>query len=121
MLHHQRRNRDIRESEVINYLTKRKMRANKIFKSAYFNHIGEITLPIEVIEKCSHSDDCTNDVLECMQNPEIKAELSKINPESLEKELLEYGAWEDDKLTDHDENLMRILWLSAGQISDETK
>lgn len=35
-------------------------------------------------------------------------------------DLLEpYGAWENDELTDHDENVIRLVWLLAGWIKDE--
>lgn len=30
-----------------------------------------------------------------------------------------YGAWDEEQLKDHDENLTRILWLACGDILEE--
>jgi len=87
-------------------------------KTAIFNYIGEITLTSEVYNACSHSGQCDDDVKRCRQLPEVVAELSKINPEQLRKELKEYGAWDDTELQNHEENLNRILWIAAGNIQD---
>lgn len=95
------------------------MNASTPTKAAYFNYIGSIELPIAVINACSHSGDCTNDIQECMQLPEIRAELAEIDPDQLRMELKEYGAWDEEQLADHNANLERILWLAAGNIKDE--
>jgi hypothetical protein len=42
--------------------------------------------------------------------------LERIDAEALRKELREYGAWDDQELTDHEQNLQRILWIAAGDI-----
>jgi hypothetical protein len=94
------------------------MNASKPTKAAYFDYIGSIELPLDVIDACGHGGDCTNDVEECMTLPEVKAELSEIEPEQLRKELKEYGAWDEEQLADHQENLKRILWLAASGIKD---
>jgi hypothetical protein len=54
-----------------------------------------------------------------LELPEVKAELSEINPYDLRKELAEYGAWNDEQLTSHSDNIERILWIAAGNIMDE--
>ena len=66
------------------------MRANKKFKEAYFDYIGSITLSTEVVDLCNHQGDCENDILECMELPEIKAELKDIDPDQLRKELKDF-------------------------------
>lgn len=86
---------------------------------SYFNYIGSITLPLDVVRLCSHSGDCTEDVQRCMELPEVKAELSEIDPDQLRKELREYGAWDDQQLSSHGDNLERILWIAAGNIQEE--
>jgi hypothetical protein len=95
------------------------MNASKPTKSAYFNYIGSIELPIDVIELCHHQGDCTEDIRRCMELPEVRAELSEIDPEALKKELSDYGAWDDEQLSIHQDNLERILWIAAGNIQDE--
>jgi hypothetical protein len=41
-----------------------------------------------------------------------------MDPATLAAELREYGAWDDDELSEHDANLERILWLACGDISE---
>lgn len=95
------------------------MNASQKTAETYFNYIGSITLPLDVVKNCSHSGPCDEDIKRAMELPEIKAELAEIDPEQLRKELAEYGAWDDKELSDHTENLERILWIAAGNISDE--
>lgn len=87
--------------------------------TAYFNYIYSIELPEDVARNCSHSGPCDEDANRAMELPEVKAELAKIDPEQLRKELKEYGAWDDAELADHQTNLERILWIAAGNIMDE--
>jgi hypothetical protein len=51
--------------------------------------------------------------------PGVAAQLAALDPEKVRDELREYGAWDDDELADHAANLLRVLWLAAGQIRDE--
>lgn len=97
------------------------MNASQKTLETYFNYIGSITLPEDVVMLCSHAGDCEEDVIRCMELPEVKAELAEIDPEQLRKELSEYGAWDDEQLADHNANLQRILWIAAGNIQDEEK
>lgn len=94
------------------------MRANKETKAAYFNYIGSIELPLDVIEQCYHTGDCEADIKRCMELPEVIAELEGIYPEDLRRELVEYGAWTEEELEDHNDNLERILWIAAGNIQE---
>jgi hypothetical protein len=95
------------------------MNASQKTAETYFNYIGSITLPLDVVRNCSHSGPCDEDVKRAMVLPEVKAELADIDPEQLRKELCEYGAWDDQQLAIHSDNLERILWIAAGNISDE--
>ena len=88
-------------------------------KIAYFNYIDGIELPEDVARMCSHSGNCDEDCRRCMELPEVKNELARIDPEQLRKELREYGAWNEKELSNHSDNLMRILWIAAGNIQDE--
>lgn len=84
---------------------------------AYFNYIDGIELTANVIRNCAHSGDNEPAVIEAMQLPDVQRELN-IDPEALRKELREYGAWDDQQLADHDENLKRILWIAIWNIAD---
>lgn len=94
------------------------MNASQPTKAAYFNYIGSIELPICVIDQICHSGSNDIAVAECMQIPEVKAELSEIDPEALRKELDQYGTWDNTQLQDHEANLERILWVAAWDIFD---
>ena len=50
---------------------------------------------------------------------EIGAQLDKIGPDKIREELAEYGAWDDDDLSDDDENRSRIVWIAGGNIREE--
>ncbi len=67
---------------------------------------------------CSHPGQCDGDVSALAKNPKIARQLVKINPELLAAELREYGAWDSSELDDHEQNLQRLLWIAAGDISD---
>lgn len=84
----------------------------------YFNYIGSITLPLDIVKNCSHSGQCDDDVKRSLELPEVKAEMSEIDPIQLKKELGEYGAWNEDELSNHQDNIERILWIAAGDIMD---
>lgn len=87
-------------------------------KIAQFNYF-EIELPEDVVSLCYHQGPCDDDIDRCIELPEVKAELAKLDPAELVKELRDYGAWDDNELADHSQNLKRILWIAAGNIQDE--
>jgi len=67
----------------------------------------------------SHAGQCDNDVAYLRTLPTIKRQLDKIDAEVLKAELAEYGAWDEIELSNHDENLTRLLWLACGDIQDQ--
>jgi hypothetical protein len=66
----------------------------------------------------SHQGQCDDDIAALRQVPAIRRQLAKINPETLNAELREYGAWEDSELADHDANLSRLLWVMCCDITE---
>ena len=81
---------------------------------------GRINLQITraQAESCSHSGHCDADVLALSQAPAIARQLRKIDARTLAAELKEYGAWDAEELANHNQNLQRVLWIAAGDISD---
>ncbi|WP_321868568.1 hypothetical protein [Burkholderia ubonensis] len=63
-----------------------------------------------------HPGQCDASIAGLRQQPCIAKQLAMIDPAALRAELREYGAWDDVQLTDHNENLSRILWLACGDI-----
>jgi hypothetical protein len=79
----------------------------------------ELEMTMEDALSASHQGQCDDDVLALSKVPRIAEQLARIDPELLRAELKEYGAWDSQELSDHDQNLQRILWLAAGDIREE--
>jgi len=85
---------------------------------AYFDEGDvEIAMTIEQAESASHPGPCDNDVEDLLE--EIRDQLDKHSPEVIARCLHPYGAWDDDELKDHEQNLLRITWIAACGISEE--
>lgn len=82
---------------------------------ASFNRF-EIELTEEQALNCSHQGDCYQDVKDTL--PELGLSL---DPDKVRDELKEYGAWDEEELKDDEENLLRIVWIAAGDIREEYK
>lgn len=76
----------------------------------------ELEITSKQATSCTHSGDCSADVVALRKVPKIKRQLDKIDGDVLIEELRGYGAWETNELQDHDTNLDRILWLACGDI-----
>lgn len=63
----------------------------------------------------SHQGDCTDDIRALVNIPEIASQFETIPPDSIRKELREYGAWDDAA------NRERILWIACGDIREEIR
>ena len=78
----------------------------------------ELQMTMEQAESASHSGDCDEDTRELSKVPAIAKQLGKIDPSVVSSELKEYGAWNSEELADHDQNLRRILWLAACDVTE---
>ncbi|MBF0648712.1 hypothetical protein IR083_07755 [Dysgonomonas sp. GY75] len=83
-----------------------------------FNYIDPLDIPEELAEWVDHPGDCEKDLVKMMQLEEIQTELNKIDPENLRQELKEYGAWTEEELNNHNDNLIRILWIACCNINE---
>jgi hypothetical protein len=101
------------------------MNASKQTKAAYFDHIGSIELPVEIIKMCPLQGAADSAIAHMRTLPEVIKELEGIDPEKLKKELKEHGEWDENELSNHNDNLDRILWIACSDIQegkhDETK
>ena len=82
----------------------------------YSNYGNDLRLTRKDAESVSHSGDCEGDVLTVMEKPYVKKQLALLEPSNLMRELYEYGAWSEDELLNHQDNLMRWVWISGGDI-----
>lgn len=83
---------------------------------ASFNLGIEINLTMKQAKQGMHQGPCDMDIKDLRHVPSIKRQLNKLDVETLKRELKEYGAWDENELSNHDENLDRILWLACGDI-----
>lgn len=81
------------------------------------NYGLELELTAEQAQRGHHQGQCDDDVEGLM--PELKAQLDKIDPATLRKELKEYGAWNERELSDHKENLLRFVWIACGDVTEQ--
>jgi hypothetical protein len=82
------------------------------------NYGIELLMTLEQAESGSHSGQCDSDIDALSRVPEISAQLEKLDSESLRLKLKEYGAWDSDELSDHNQNLQRILWIACNDIKE---
>ena len=84
----------------------------------YTSGDGRIELEIEYADADEgyHPGQCEHDVMALSKKPYIAEQLAKIDPMVLRNELKQYGAWDEEELSDHEENIQRILWLACGDI-----
>jgi len=78
----------------------------------------ELNVKRKDAENASHQGQCDDDVKWLSEQSYIKKQTAKIDAESLRKELKEYGAWDEEELADHEQNIQRILWIFSGNIKD---
>ena len=84
----------------------------------YSNYGNDIAITKADAINCSLSGDNSPAILELLKKPYIKKQVEKLNPFQLAKELKEYGAWDGEELKNHNENVIRWLWISAGDIAE---
>lgn len=82
------------------------------------NYGNDLKLTRQDAMNCSVSGDNEPSVKIVMDKPYVKSQLQNLDKEKLKRELKEYGAWDDNQLNDHSENLMRWVWISASDISE---
>jgi hypothetical protein len=81
----------------------------------------ELSIPYELACRGYHMGACDDDISELLKTPLIKAQLLDISSELLRSELKEYGAWDALELSNHADNLARILWIACGDIVENKK
>ncbi len=79
----------------------------------------ELQISLSDAEGASHQGQCDDDVKALSEVPYIAEQLAKIDRTLLINELREYGAWDDEELSDHDQNIQRLLWIACGDIVEQ--
>ena len=87
---------------------------------AGFNRF-EIKMTLEQAKSVSHQGECLPDVLELLKDKKYIRQFKKIDPKSIAAELEEYGAWSEEELKLHEENLKLITWIAGCNIIEDYK
>jgi len=85
---------------------------------ASFNRF-EIKMTLKQAQSASHPGPCDADVAALLKDRKILRQIHKLNTIAMRDELREYGAWNDDELSDFDANAARIVWIAACNIAEE--
>lgn len=67
----------------------------------------------------SHPGDCCDDVNQLIRKTYIVNQLNRIGHQKIADELREYGAWDEEELSDSVACKRRIVWLACGDIVEE--
>jgi hypothetical protein len=76
-----------------------------------------VKLTKSCIDECSHQGSCDADVK--LWVAELRPYLDKLPAEFVRACLRPFGAWDDTELQDHEENLLRLLWVLANDCKEE--
>ena len=76
----------------------------------------EFELTLEQAQQGSHSGRCDEDIAQLLTDEAISSQLLAIIPQLIADELREYGAWNDEELANHADNLASLLWIACGDI-----
>lgn len=69
--------------------------------------------------ECWHGERDLAEVLAAREHWLIVDQLARLVPATVAEALKEYGAWSDEELADHDQNLTRLLWLACSDVAEE--
>ena len=79
----------------------------------------ELQIKLDHAHAGHHAGQCDADIAYLLTVDYIKTQIAAIPPALLTDELREYGAWNADELSDHEQNKARILWIACGDIADQ--
>jgi len=85
----------------------------------YLDNMDTIELTIEEAKSASHQGKCDDDVQALSEVKHVRKQLDDLDEEAVQDALKDTGAWEDEELEGHEQNLQRLLWIAAGDIVEE--
>lgn len=80
-----------------------------------------LTITKAEAESAHHPGNCDDSVMALSRKPRIARQLAKLNQDSVRAYLYDFGAWDSDELSDHAENLQRLLWIACGDIQESSQ
>jgi|688.fasta_scaffold43551_9 hypothetical protein len=79
----------------------------------------ELNITLNNAKKACHTGECEMDVIALSEKVSIKRQTKLIDKDILSSVLSEYGAWDQSDLKDHQQNIIRLLWLACGDLVDD--
>ena len=89
-----------------------------IKEPAFFERFT-IWLTKEEAESGSHQGACDEDIKSLLEKDSIKNQMRTYHPGHIREELRGYGAWDEEELSDDQENQSRLLWVACGDVREE--
>lgn len=80
----------------------------------------ETELTKEDVDQCAHTGENDGDVRSVSQHAYITEQLDRIGEAAIRAELKKHGVWSPDDLSNGAENRLRIIWIAAWDILEET-
>lgn len=71
----------------------------------------ELEVPTFIVDLVPISGRADEAIDSIVSDTKVKPYLNNIDKEALRNELKEYGAWTNEELQDHQENIKRYLWI----------
>lgn len=78
----------------------------------------ELEMTMDQAQRVAHAGDCYSDA-SFLVRKEMKTQLAKLDKEAVRKTLKEFGTWTPDELSDHKENLIRLVWIAGNDLIEE--
>ena len=75
-----------------------------------------VLIPAEFAECLRDATGDVSDLVEAYVNDCIFVYSGSNFVEALRDELREYGAWDAEELSNHDENVRRMVWIAGGDV-----
>jgi hypothetical protein len=84
----------------------------------FYESLGRLTLNITLSDakNGSHLGQCDDDIKSLLKKDYIKRQFAAIQPDTIRESLKEYGAWDQEELSDDIANQERLLWIACGDI-----
>jgi hypothetical protein len=79
----------------------------------------EFQMTLEQAEMVPLMGQADNLVKALSEIKEVTDQLDKYTPELIAECLSEYGAWDDEQLKDHEQNIQRLLYIAACDIQEQ--
>lgn len=90
------------------------MKAQKKYIVKPYDCYGKRTKLYKIVQGVCHPGQCDADAKQAADQIEVK------DKKFLISYLKEFGAWTEEELQNHQDNLERLVWIASGNFNDES-